>query len=105
VWHDALMGYTVGDARGDLSFDRRDSAPYMPRCVVEDPSFSWGVDRAPGHKDAESILYEAHVKGFTRSFPAPTRPGPSLRWGPTRCSITSPTWASRRSSFCPSTPS
>jgi isoamylase len=57
VWHDALMGYTVGDARGDLSFDRRDSAPYMPRCVVEDPSFSWGVDRAPGHQAMPKASY------------------------------------------------
>jgi isoamylase len=81
VWHDALMGYTVGDARGDLSFDRRDSAPYMPRCVVEDPSFSWGADRPPGHRDAESILYEAHVKGFTAGFPGADAPGTFLALG------------------------
>jgi isoamylase len=81
VWHDALMGYTVGDRRGDLSFDRRDSAPYMPRCVVEDPSFSWGIDRAPGHKDAESILYEAHVKSFTAQFPGADAPGTFLALG------------------------
>ena len=30
-WHDALFGYTVGDPRQDLSFDRRDSAPFMPK--------------------------------------------------------------------------
>jgi isoamylase len=81
VWHDALMGYTVGDPRGDLSFDRRDSAPYMPRCVVEDPSFSWGVDRAPGHRHAESIVYEAHVKGFTQQFPGADAPGTFLALG------------------------
>jgi isoamylase len=50
VWHDALMGYTVGDGAAISASTRRDSAPYMPRCVVEDPSFSWGVDRPPGHK-------------------------------------------------------
>ena len=33
-WHDALHGYRVGDARGDLSFDSRDSARYVPKCVV-----------------------------------------------------------------------
>jgi isoamylase len=81
TWHDALMGYTVGDPRGDLSFDRRDSAPYMPRCVVEDPSFSWGVDMPPGHKEAHSIIYEAHVKGFTSQFPAADHPGTFLALG------------------------
>ncbi|MDP7151226.1 MAG: glycogen debranching enzyme GlgX, partial [Paracoccaceae bacterium] len=30
-WHDALYGYKVGHSKGDLSFDRRDSARYMPR--------------------------------------------------------------------------
>ncbi|HEX6019999.1 MAG TPA: glycogen debranching enzyme GlgX, partial [Burkholderiaceae bacterium] len=47
-WHDALFGYRVGHADGDLSFDRRDSSPYMPRCRVIEPAFSWGDDRAPG---------------------------------------------------------
>jgi glycogen operon protein len=79
-WHDALMGYTIGDPRGDLSFDRRDSAPYMPRCVVEDPSFSWGR-RRPRTKDPESIIYEAHVKGFTQRFPGAEHPGTFLAMG------------------------
>src|SRR4051812_33510692 len=34
-WHDALHGYRVGASRADLSFDRRDSAPMMPKSVVE----------------------------------------------------------------------
>ncbi len=79
-WHDALMGYTIGDPRGDLSFDRRDSAPHMPRCVVEDPSFSWGR-RRPRTKEAESIIYEAHVKGFTQKFPGAEHPGTFLAMG------------------------
>ncbi len=64
VWHDALMGYTAGAADGDLSFDTRDSAPYMPRCVVEDPRRDW-PDTAPDTPIAETIIYEAHVKGMT----------------------------------------
>ncbi|KPQ18505.1 MAG: glycogen debranching enzyme TreX [Rhodobacteraceae bacterium HLUCCO18] len=81
VWHDALMGYIVGHSSGDLSFDRRDSAPYMPRCVVEDPSFSWGVDRPPGHRAADTVLYEAHVKGFTKEFAGADHPGTFLALG------------------------
>ena len=46
-WHDALFGYRIGHADLDLSFDRRDSAPYMPRCKVIEPAFSWGDDRPP----------------------------------------------------------
>ena len=80
-WHDALMGYTVGDPHGDLSFDRRDSAPYMPRCVVEDPSFSWGGDRPPRTRDADTIFYEAHVKGLTAQMPGADPAGTFLALG------------------------
>ncbi len=79
-WHDALMGYTRGDRRGDLSFDRRDSAPYMPRCVVEDPAFSWGR-RRPRTRAAETVIYEAHVKGFTQRFAGAEPPGTFLAMG------------------------
>ncbi|HXF64904.1 MAG TPA: glycogen debranching protein GlgX [Caldilineaceae bacterium] len=68
-WHDAVFGYTIGHQAQDLSFDERDSAPYMPRCIVIDPAFSWGDDvppRTPWHK---TIVYEMHVKGFTALHP------------------------------------
>ncbi len=75
-WHDALMGYTVGDTKGDLSFDRRDSAPYMPRCVVEDPSFAWGDDHVrPMTPLSKTIVYEAHVKGLAQQHPDVTDTG------------------------------
>ncbi|SFR03647.1 glycogen debranching protein GlgX [Poseidonocella sedimentorum] len=66
VWNDALMGYKVGDPDGDLSFCERDSAPFMPRSVVEDPSFSWGHDQPPRRHIADTVIYEAHVKGATK---------------------------------------
>ncbi|MBF9036424.1 glycogen debranching protein GlgX [Rhodobacterales bacterium HKCCE2091] len=69
VWHDALMGYTVGAHDADLSFDTRDSAPFMPRCVVEDPAFSWGATRPPLTPMDETVIYEAHVKGLTQLHP------------------------------------
>ncbi len=64
-WNLALMGYRPGHSKGDLSFDKRDSAAYMPRCVVEDPTFSWGGDRPPDTPIDQSVIYEAHVKGLT----------------------------------------
>ncbi len=65
VWHDAVFGYRMGNARADLSFDRRDSAFVMPKCVVVDPAVTWGPDYPPNIPWPETIIYEAHVKGMT----------------------------------------
>ena len=73
-WHDATCGYRVGSARGDLSFDRRDSAPMVPKCEVVDPVHSWGNDRPPSRPWSETVLYEAHVKGLTQSHPDISQP-------------------------------
>ncbi len=81
TWHDALMGYTVGHPDEDLSFDKRDSAPYMPRCVIEDPSFSWGDSSPPATPLERSVIYEAHVKGFTRQMPNAVQKGTFLGIG------------------------
>jgi glycogen operon protein len=40
-WSDALFGYRVHSNRSDLSMDRRDSAPAMPKAVVVDEAFDW----------------------------------------------------------------
>jgi glycogen operon protein len=46
-----------------------DSAPFVPRSVVSAAPFDWGDDRPPGTALADSIIYELHVKGFTRQHP------------------------------------
>ncbi|HEX8446385.1 MAG TPA: glycogen debranching protein GlgX [Sphingomonas sp.] len=69
-WTDALHGYRVGSPRGDLSFDRRDSAPAMPKCVVVANNFDWGEDRRPNIPWSETVIYEAHVKGLTQLMEA-----------------------------------
>ncbi len=68
-WHDACFGYHIGSPRGDLSFDRRDSAFVMPKCVVIDPAYSWGEDIRPRRAWSETIVYEAHVKGISARHP------------------------------------
>jgi len=68
-WHDALYGYTVGSKRGDLSFDKRDSAPYMPKGRVLEGAFSWGDDRRPQIPWHDMVIYETHVKGLTMRHP------------------------------------
>jgi isoamylase len=69
AWNDALFGYNIGDPEEDLSFSEIDSAPFIPKCVVVDSNFDWEGDKPlqlPYHK---SIIYETHVKGFTKLHP------------------------------------
>jgi isoamylase len=68
-WHDSLFGYRIGHGQGDLSFDRRDSAPYLPRCKVVETAFTWGNDMPPNVPWHETVIYELHVAGFTRQHP------------------------------------
>ncbi len=69
-WAPECFGYTVGAEDADLSFDERDSAPFMPKCVVVDPNFDWhGKPRPKGLPWDNTIIYEAHVKGFTKLHP------------------------------------
>ncbi len=68
-WTDDLFGYTIGDPTADLSFDRRDSAGAMPKCVVIDPAFTWGDDRPPNTPWNRTVIYECHVRGMTRQHP------------------------------------
>ena len=65
-WQQSLFGYDFDqpDSRND-----DDSATAMPKCVVINPFFDWGVDRPPQRDYADSVIYEAHVKGLTQTHP------------------------------------
>ena len=66
IWDPACFGYQM-ESGDDLSFDERDSAPFMPKCVVVDPNFDWRGEAAKHHVHWDrTVLYEAHVRGFTR---------------------------------------
>ncbi len=65
VWNDALYGYQPQSADKDLSFNDTDSALYIPKSVVIDPSFDWEGDRPLKNRYHKTVIYEAHVKGFT----------------------------------------
>jgi glycogen operon protein len=70
-WAHECFGYTIGAAGDDLTFDERDSAPFVPKCVVVDPNFDWkGQPRSRGIPWDQTIVYEAHVRGFTKRHPA-----------------------------------
>jgi isoamylase len=66
AWSDAHFGYRIGSQRADLSLDRRNNASGMPKCQVIDPAFSWGNDRNPRTPWHDTIIYEMHVRGFTK---------------------------------------
>jgi isoamylase len=69
-WAPEVFGYTIGSEEEDLSFDERDSASFMPKCVVVDPDFDWkGQPRTHGIPWDQTVVYEAHVKGFTKLHP------------------------------------
>ncbi|MEP6808738.1 MAG: glycogen debranching protein GlgX [Chthoniobacterales bacterium] len=68
-WADEMFGYVVGGESEDLACDFRDDAWGMPKAVVIDNSFDWGDVKAPRTPLNESVIYEAHVKGFTRLCP------------------------------------
>ncbi|RXR00854.1 glycogen debranching protein GlgX [Pseudoxanthomonas composti] len=65
TWADELYGYTVGHPDGDLSFDERDSAPFMPKAVVVQDDYDWGDDQRLLTPWSESFIYETHVRGIT----------------------------------------
>ena len=73
VQHDALHGYRIGSSREDMSFDRRDSARMVPKCVVTDGHAKFPDDR-PQNDWRDTVIYEAHVKGMTALHPEV--PGP-----------------------------
>ncbi len=54
----------------DLEADRADDSAAIPKCIVIDPSFDWQDDKPPEHPWSEIVIYEAHVKGFTKLHPA-----------------------------------
>ncbi len=68
-WGPELFGYTLGAEGDDLSFDERDSAPLMPKCVVVDAAFTWSRDRRPAVPWDRTLIYELHVKGLTQRHP------------------------------------
>ena len=47
----------------------RDSAPFMPKCAIADTAHTWGGEKPLRVPWAETIIYEAHVRGLTKLHP------------------------------------
>jgi glycogen operon protein len=68
-WSDEMFGYRIGDPTADLSFDELDNAAFAPLAAVVDSAFTWGDDRPPRTPWHKTLIYEIHVKGFTKRMP------------------------------------
>jgi isoamylase len=66
-WNEAVFPYHFGAP--ESSKNDADSAPFVPKCVVINPFFDWGSDRHPRTPWHKTIVYETHVKGFTKQHP------------------------------------
>ncbi|MFC4030806.1 glycogen debranching protein GlgX [Streptomyces polygonati] len=53
----------------DTVRDNRDSAPHVPKGVVVDDDDDWEDDRRPKTPWSDSVIYELHVRGFTKTHP------------------------------------
>ncbi len=66
-WNEAVFPYYFD--QGEDSKNEMDSAPFMPKSIVAYPYFDWGNDRHPRTPWHETVIYEVHVKGFTKRHP------------------------------------
>jgi glycogen operon protein len=64
-----IFAYSWHDPDEDLSFSELDDAFAIPKAVVVDESFDWEGDRRLDIPEHETIIYELHVKGFTKLHP------------------------------------
>ena len=69
-WSGEMFGYVQdGSEDADLRRDERDNAWCMPKSVVVSDEFDWGGDQRLEVPLAESVIYEVHVKGFSKLCP------------------------------------
>jgi isoamylase len=69
-WSPALYSYEIGHGAADLKLHAQNNAGQAPKSVVVDDAFDWGGDVPPAHALEDTIIYEAHVKGFTKLWEA-----------------------------------
>jgi isoamylase len=69
-WDPAMFSYRMGDPQEDLSKDENDNAAFMPKSVVIDPAFDWKGDAPLNTPMAQTVIYETHIKGFSKLWNA-----------------------------------
>jgi glycogen operon protein len=66
TWGPEVYGHRPGEVD---AIDTRDSAPFMPKAVVIDPTFDWGDDAPPAIPLHKTVIYETHVRGISVTHP------------------------------------
>jgi glycogen operon protein len=61
----SARGYDASAPEQDLAISRQDNGASMPKCVLVNEPFDWGADQPPRRPWSQTIIYEAHVRGFT----------------------------------------
>ena len=61
----SACGYDPSAPEQDLSFSKLDNSKSMPKCVFVNEPFDWAGDQPPRHPWSKTVIYEAHVRGFT----------------------------------------
>ncbi|MFW5740554.1 MAG: glycogen debranching protein GlgX [Myxococcota bacterium] len=61
-----LLGFDRNAPELDLSFDTRDNTSIVPKCIVVDDAFAWQGDEPLDLPFEDLVIYEAHVRGFTK---------------------------------------
>ncbi len=69
-WGEEMFSYAIGHPDADLARDDRDNAALMPKSVVVDDAFTWSDRDRPRRALHESVIYEVHVKGFSKLWEA-----------------------------------
>lgn len=67
IQSDTHYGYDLESVQTDLTFDIRDNAKYLPKCVAIDP-----LEPCKSHPQVrrrDTMFYEVHAKGFTQNHP------------------------------------
>ena len=65
-----VLPYVPDDtSEADLEPDDEDDLEAIPKCLVVDQAFDWEDDRPPRTHWSETVIYEAHVRGFTMRHP------------------------------------
>jgi len=70
----AILGFDEAATEADLSFNEIDSAPFVPKSVVSDPSLFEGLHPLRQGNPQTDLIYEAHPKGLTQTNQAVAEP-------------------------------
>lgn len=63
---DLLLGFDPSSPDLDLSLDTRENHRIVPKAIVVDDAFDWQGDEPLDIPFEDLIIYEAHVRGFTK---------------------------------------